>query len=86
MEFEAEEEIKETKKGKDTSGEEKRTIIENTTEYIEIEDPVTYMVDQLKNMNYHFINENNFLEQANDFCKNKSQKNILKNLLYNPRF
>ena len=86
MEFEAEEEIKETKKGKDTSGEEKRTIIENTTEYIEIEDPVTYMVDQLKNMNYHFINENNFLEQANDFCKNNSQKNILKNLLYNPRF
>ena len=63
-----------------------KEILSQETEYIEIEDPVTYMVDQLKNMNYHFINENNFLEQANDFCKNNSQKNILKNLLYNPRF
>ena len=86
MEFEAEEEIKETKKAKDTSWEERKPITKSTTESIEIEDPVTYMIDQLKNMDYHFINENNFTEQVNEFCINDSQKSILKNLLYNPRF
>ena len=86
MEFEAEEEIKETKKAKDTSWEERKPITKCTTESIEIEDPVTYMIDQLKNMDYHFINENNFTEQVNEFCINDSQKSILKNLLYNPRF
>lgn len=86
MEFEAEEEIKETKKAKDTSREERKPITKCTTESIEIEDPVTYMIDQLKNMDYHFINENNFTEQVNEFCINDSQKSILKNLLYNPRF
>ena len=86
MEFEAEEEIKETKKAKDTSWEERKPITKCTTESIEIEDPVTYMIDQLKSMDYHFINENNFTEQVNEFCINDSQKSILKNLLYNPRF
>ena len=86
MEFEAEEEIKETKKAKDTSWEERKQITKCTTESIEIDDPVTYMIDQLKNMDYHFINENNFTEQVNEFCINDSQKSILKNLLYNPRF
>ena len=86
MEFEAEEEIKETKKAKDTSWEERKPITKYTTESIEIEDPVTYMIKQLKNMDYHFINENNFTEQVNEFCINDSQKSILKNLLYNPRF
>jgi hypothetical protein len=86
MEFEAEEEIKETRITKDTNWEEKKRVTENKTENIEIENPVTYMIDQFKNMDYHFINENNFTEQVNDFCINDSQKSILKNLLYNPRF
>lgn len=83
MEFEAEEEIKETKK---IWEEEKKETIIQPTESIEIEDPTSYMVDSFKNLGYYFINEENFIWQTNEFCKSDSQKTILKNLLINPRF
>jgi len=83
MEFEAEEEIKETKK---LWLEKKKETNTQITEDIEIEDPTFYMMNELKNLGYHFINEENFIWQTNEYCKNESQKTILKNLLHNPRF
>ena len=83
MEFEAEEEIKETKKIWEKKKEEINIEI---TEDITIENPASYMIDKLKNLGYNFINEENFIWQTNEFCKSDSQKTILKNLLINPRF
>ena len=84
MEFEAEEQIKENKK--EWWKEEKKEVITTQIENTEIEEPISYMINKFKTLWYNFINEDSFNEQANEYCKNESQKTILKNLLYNPKF
>lgn len=83
MEFEAEEEIKEKNNKWEITT--KTEVIENTIE-TEIEDPITYMTDCLKKLWYQYINETNFIEQVQEYCKDDSQNTILKNLLKNPKF
>ena len=83
MEFESEEEIKQEKRTWWETIKQENNIEE---EIKEIENPIEYMTNNFKDLWYIFINEDNFQEQAEEYCKNDSQKTILKNLLSNPKF
>ena len=83
MEFESEEEIKQEKRTPWEIIKQENNIEE---EIQEIENPIEYMTNNFKDLWYIFINEDNFQEQAEEYCKNNSQKTILKNLLSNPKF